>query len=214
MANPSNIWLDLSPSSDTGASRQGNIWRPSFSSSNGPLTVEDSVMRDAATATVVARNLITPKDNRILSRRSDELAVRESQALSVQCANSVSNMGQHLLVRTHQVESLTAEVAALNQEIRQLKRENRELHVLANSYSLGMKRKLDQLLNSEGRIQSDYQKFVDVFQWHFLHASSGVRPSIEAPNNPSPVPPSSRVSPNTKASRMELNGQRAAVEDS
>ncbi|KAM2763240.1 hypothetical protein PS2_014877 [Malus domestica] len=100
MTNPSNICLDLSLSSDAGAPRQDNIWRPSFSSSNGPLTVEDSVMRDTATATVVARNLITPKDNRILSRRSDELAVRESQALSVQCANSVSNMGQRLLVRT------------------------------------------------------------------------------------------------------------------
>ncbi|KAM1571575.1 hypothetical protein ACFX13_037326 [Malus domestica] len=205
MANPSNICLDLSLSSDTGAPRQGNIWRPSFSSSNGLFTVEDSVMRDTATATVIARNLITPKDNRILSRRSDELAVRESQALSVQCANSVSNMGQRLLVRTCQVESLTAEVVVLNQEIRQLKCENRELHVLANNYSLGMKRKLDQLLDSEGRIQSDHRKFVDVFQRHFLPSSSGVRPSIKAPNNPSPVFPSSRFPLSTKASSTEAS---------
>ena len=113
MANPSNICLDLSLSSDAGAPRQGNIWRPSFSSSNGPLTVEDSVMRDATTTMVVARNLITPEDNRMLSRRSDELAVRESHALSVQCANSVSNLGQLLLVRTRQVESLTVEVESL-----------------------------------------------------------------------------------------------------
>ncbi|KAM2332268.1 hypothetical protein ACFX1X_022847 [Malus domestica] len=205
MADPSNICLVLSLSSDTGAPRQGNIWRPSFSFSNGPLIVEDSVMRDAATATVVARNLITPKDNRILSRRSDELVVRESQALSVQCANSVSNMGQRLLVRTRQVESLTAEVATLNQVIRQLKHENRELHVLANNYSTSMKRKLDQLLDSEGRIQSDNRRFVDVFQRHLLPSSSGVRPSIKAPNNPSPVPPSSRASPSTKASSNEAS---------
>ncbi|KAM1769019.1 hypothetical protein FF1_046707 [Malus domestica] len=99
MANPSNICLDLSLSSDTGAPRQGNIWRPSFLSSNGTLTVENFVMRDATMATVVARNLITPRDNRILSQRFDELAVQDSQALSVQCANSVSNMGQRLLVR-------------------------------------------------------------------------------------------------------------------
>ncbi|KAM1778073.1 hypothetical protein COP1_044650 [Malus domestica] len=92
MANLSNICLDLSLSSDTGALRQGNIWCPSLSS-NGPLTVEDFVMRDATTATVVARNLITPRDNRILSRLSDQLAIQDSQALSVQCANSVSNMG-------------------------------------------------------------------------------------------------------------------------
>ncbi|KAM1829672.1 hypothetical protein ACFX14_022448 [Malus domestica] len=204
MADPSNICLVLSLSSDTGAPRQGNIWRPSFSFSNGPLIVEDSVMRDAATATVVARNLITPKDNRILSRRSDELVVRESQALSVQCANSVSNMGQRLLVRTRQVESLTAEVATLK-VIRQLKHENRELHVLANNYSTSMKRKLDQLLDSEGRIQSDNRRFVDVFQRHLLPSSSGVRPSIEAPNNPSPVPPSSRAPPSTKASSNEAS---------
>ncbi|KAM2075375.1 hypothetical protein ACFX1T_038273 [Malus domestica] len=190
MANPSNICLDLSLSNDTGAPRQGNIWRPPFSSSNGPLTVEDSVMRDAATAMVVARKLITPKDNRILSRRSDELVVRESQTLNVQCANSVSNM---------------AEVAALNQVIRQLKHENRELHVLANNYSTSMKRKLDQLLDSEGRIQSDNRRFVDVFQMHLLPSSSGVQPSIEAPNNPSPVPPSSRAPPSTKASSTEAS---------
>ncbi|KAM1329053.1 hypothetical protein ACFX11_013202 [Malus domestica] len=114
-------------------------------------------------------------------------------------------MGQRLLVRTRQVELLTVEVAALNQEIRQLKSENRELHVLANSYSLGIKRKLDQLLDSEGRIQSDHWKFVDVFQRHILPSSSGVRPSIEALNNPSPVPPSSRVPSSTKASSTEAS---------
>ncbi|CAN6719373.1 unnamed protein product [Malus baccata var. baccata] len=205
MTSPFNICLDLSLSSDTGAPRQGNVWRPSFFSSNGPLTVEDSVMRDATTATVVARNLITPKDNRILSRRSDELAVRESQAFSVQCANYVSNMGQRLLARTRQVESLTAEVATLSQEIKQLRRENRELHVLANSYSTSMKRKLDQLMDSEGQIQSDHRKFVDVFQRHFLPSSYGIRPSIEAPNKLSSVPPSFRVPPSSKASSTEAS---------
>ncbi|KAM2526934.1 hypothetical protein TB1_024239 [Malus domestica] len=211
MANPSNICLDLSLSSDAGAPRQGHIWRLSFSSSNGPLTVEDSVMRDAATATVVARNLITPKDNRILSQRSDELTVRESQALSVQCANSVSNMGQRLLVRTRQVESLTAEVLVLNQVIRQLKYENRELHVLANNYSTSMKMKLDQLLDSEGRILSDNQRFVDVFQRDLLPSSSEVRLGIEAPNNPSPMPPSSRVPPSTKASSTEASHKSPSI---
>ncbi|KAM1024580.1 hypothetical protein ACFX2C_037842 [Malus domestica] len=174
MANPSNICLDLSLGNDIGAPLQGNIVRTSFLSSNCSLIVEDYVMRDATTATVVAKNLITLRDNRILSRRSDELDVQDSQALSVQCTNSISNMGQRLHVQTHQVESLTAEVAALSQEIRQLKRENRELHVLANSYSTGIKRKIDQLLDSEGRIQSDHWKFMDVFQRHFLPLSSGV----------------------------------------
>ena len=209
MAYPSDICLDLSLGNDssfgndTGAPRRGDTWRPSFLSSNGPLTVEDSVMMDTTTATVVAKNLLTPRDNLLLSRRSDELAVQDSMAFSIQCASSVSNMGQRLLARSRQVESLMAEVATLSHEIRQLKRENRELHVLANNYSAGMKRKLDQLLDSEGRVQHDRQKFADVFWRHFLPSSSGVRPSIEAPNNPSSVPsvpPSASVLPSTEAS--------------
>ena len=94
MAYLSNICLDLSLGNDVGAPHQGDIWRPSFLFSNGPLTVEDFVMRDATTATVVARNLLTHRDNRLLSRRSDELAIQDFLAFSVQCAGSVSNMGQ------------------------------------------------------------------------------------------------------------------------
>ncbi|KAM2277179.1 hypothetical protein ACFXTI_035512 [Malus domestica] len=113
MAYLSNICLDLSIMSDTGAPRQGNIWHSSFLSSNGPLTVEDSMMRDVTMATVVAKNLLTPRDNMLLSRRSNKLVVQDSLALSVQYAGSVSNMGQRLLAQTCQVESLTVEVANL-----------------------------------------------------------------------------------------------------
>ncbi|KAM1894247.1 hypothetical protein ACFX13_043176 [Malus domestica] len=102
-----------------------NIWRPSFVSPTGPLTVGDSVMKNDMTAAVVARNLLTPKDNRLLSKRSDELAVKDSLALSVQCAGSVSNMAQRLFAQTRQVESLAAEVMSLKQEIRGLKHENK-----------------------------------------------------------------------------------------
>ncbi|KAM1397397.1 hypothetical protein ACFX2I_014982 [Malus domestica] len=66
-------------------------------------------MKNDMTATVMARNLLTPKDNRLLSKRSDELAVKDSLALSVQCAGSVSNMVHRLFARTRQVESLAAE---------------------------------------------------------------------------------------------------------
>ncbi|KAM2121052.1 hypothetical protein ACFX1Q_018899 [Malus domestica] len=100
-------------------------------------------MKNNITATVVTRNLLTPKDNRILSKRFDELAVQDFLALSIQCAGSVSNMGQRLLAQICQVESLMAEMASLKQEIRGLKHENRVLHVLANNYSTSMKRKLD-----------------------------------------------------------------------
>ncbi|KAM2947595.1 hypothetical protein FF1_034707 [Malus domestica] len=163
MACPSNICLDLSLRGDTEEHRQDNIWRPSFLSPNGPLIVRDSVIKNNITATVVARNLLTPKDNIIFSKRSDESVVQDSLALSVQCVGSVSNMGQRLLAQTRQVESLMAEVASLKQDIRSFKHENRVLHVLANNYSTSMKRKLDQLQESESRIQSDHQRFVARF---------------------------------------------------
>ena len=104
MSCPSNLCLDLSLGRDTDEPCQDNIWRLSFSSFSGPLTVEDSVMKNGLTATVVARNLLTPKDNKILSNRSDESAVQDSLALSIQCAGSVFNMGQRLLARTRQVK--------------------------------------------------------------------------------------------------------------
>ena len=97
MTCPSNICLDLSLRSDTDEQRQDNIWCPAFLSSNSALTFGDSVMKNNITGTMVARNLLTPKDNRILSKRSDKSAVQDSLALSVQCAGSVSNMGQRLL---------------------------------------------------------------------------------------------------------------------
>ncbi|KAM1304965.1 hypothetical protein ACFX2F_022555 [Malus domestica] len=120
-----------------------NIWRPSFISPTGPLTVGDSIMKNNMTTAVVARNLVIPKDNRLLSKRSDKLAVKDSLALSVQCAGFVSNMAQRLFARTRQVESLVAEVISLKQEIRGLKHENKQLHMLAHNYATNMKRKID-----------------------------------------------------------------------
>ncbi|KAM1343320.1 hypothetical protein PS2_007458 [Malus domestica] len=199
MACPSDRRLDLNVGETVDMSSSDNIWHSSFLSSNGPLTVRDSVMKNDLTATVVSRNLQTPKDNRILSKRSNELVVQDSLAFSVQCTGSISNMGQHLLTRTRQVESLMAKVASLKQDIRGLKRENRELHMLANSYSTSMKRKLDQLHESESRIQSDHQMFVALLQRHLLSSSFGVLPSVEAPNNQPPAPLLPGVPPSDEA---------------
>ncbi|KAM1160886.1 hypothetical protein EV2_000055 [Malus domestica] len=179
---------------------QDNIWRPFFLSPTGPRTIGDSVMKNDMTAAVVARNLLSPKDNRLLSKRSDELAVKDSLALSVHCAGSVSNMAQRLFARTCQVESLAAEVISLKQEIRGLKHENKQLHMLAHDYAANMKRKLDQLQESDGQILLDHQRFVGLFQRHLLPSSSGAIPHNEAPNDQPSVPPSSRVLPSTEAS--------------
>ena len=199
MSGPSDLHLGFNVGEETTLFPQDNIWRPLFSSSTGPLSVEDSVMQNDMTAAVVGRNLATPKDNRLLARRSDELAVKDSLALSVQCANSVSNMAQRLFARTRQVESLAADVVSLKQEIRGLKHENKQLHRLAHSYATSMKRKLDQLQESDGQILSDHQKFVGLFQRHFSPSSSGVVPCTEAPNNQTSVPPLSSVLSSTEA---------------
>nr|AEJ72570.1 hypothetical protein [Malus domestica] len=103
MYGPSDRRFDLNLVEEAAPPSPDNIWRPSFVSPTGPLTVGDSVMKNDMTAEVVARNLLTPKDNRLLSKRSDELAVKDSLALSVQCAGSVSNMAQRLFARTRQV---------------------------------------------------------------------------------------------------------------
>ncbi|KAM1243681.1 hypothetical protein ACFX2G_035909 [Malus domestica] len=125
MSGPSDCRFDLNFGEEATMPSQDNIWRPFFLSLTGPLTVGDSVMNNDMTAAVVAMNLLTPKDNILLSKRSDELAVKDSLALSVQCAGSVSNMAQPLFARTRQVESLAAEVISLKHEIRGLKHENK-----------------------------------------------------------------------------------------
>ncbi|KAM2983217.1 hypothetical protein FF2_009174 [Malus domestica] len=140
------------------------------------------MMKNDMTAAMVAMNLLTPKDNRLLSKRSDELAVKDSLVLSVQCAGYVSNMAQRLL-----------------EEIRGLKHENKQLHRLAHDYTTNMKRKLDQLQEFDGQILLDHQRFVGLFQRHLLPSSSGAVRRNEAPNNQPLVPPPSGVLPSTEA---------------
>ncbi|KAM2673619.1 hypothetical protein EV2_014896 [Malus domestica] len=194
MSGPSDRCFDLNLGEEAAPPSPDNIWRPFFVSPTGPLTVGDSVMKNDMTAAVVARNLVTPKDNRLLSRWSDELAVKESLALSVQCAGSVSNIAQRLFARTRQVESLAAEVMSLKQEIRGLKHENKQLHKLAHNYATNMKRKIDQMQESDGHILLGHRRFVGLFQQH-LPSSSGAVPPSEAPNDQPSIPPPSVAPP-------------------
>ncbi|KAM1236359.1 hypothetical protein ACFX2I_037386 [Malus domestica] len=200
MSGPSDRHFDLNFGEEAAMPSQDNIWRPSFLSPTGHLTVRDSVMNNDMTAAVVARNLLTPKDNRLLSKLSDELAVKDSLSLSIQCAGSVSNMAQRLFARTRQVESLAAEVISLKQEIRGLKHENKQLHRLAHDYATNIKRKLDQLQEFDGQILLDHQRFVGLFQRHLLPSSSGAVPRNEAPNDQPSVPPLSGVLPTAETS--------------
>ncbi|KAM1043673.1 hypothetical protein ACFX2A_035718 [Malus domestica] len=204
MFGSSDRRFDLNFGEEAVMPSQDNIWCPSFLSPTGPLTVGDSVMKNDMTAMVVARNLLTPKDNRLLSKRSDELAVKDSLALSVQCAGFVSNMAQRLFAQTCQVESLATEVISLKQEIRGLKHENKQLHRLAHDYATNMKRKLDPLQESDGQILLDHQRFMGLFQRHLLLSSSGAVPRNEAPNDQPSVPHLSGVLPSTEALNNHL----------
>ncbi|KAM1743012.1 hypothetical protein ACFX12_012941 [Malus domestica] len=108
-------------------------------------------------------------------------------------------MAQCLFVRTRQVESLAAEVISLKHEIKWPKHENKQLHRLAHDYATNMKRKLDQLQESDGQILLDHQRFVGLFQRHLLPLSSRAVPRNEAPNDQASVPPPSGVLPSTEA---------------
>ncbi|CAN6716265.1 unnamed protein product [Malus baccata var. baccata] len=198
MSGLSDRRFDLNLGEEAVPPSPDNIWRPTFISPTGPLTIGDLVMKNDMTVAVVARNLVTPKDNRLFVKRSDELAVKDSLALSVQCAGFVSNMAQRLFARTRQVESLAAEVISLKQEIRGLKHKNKQLHRLAHNYATNMKRKIDQMQESDGQILLDHQRFVGLFQQH-LPSSSRAAPHTEALNDQPPLPPSSGAPPTAEA---------------
>ncbi|CAN6704171.1 unnamed protein product [Malus baccata var. baccata] len=204
MSGPSDRRFDLNFGEEAAMPSQDNIWCPSFLSPTGHLTVGNFVMKNDITAAVVAKNLLIPKDNRLLSKQSGELAVKDSLALSVQCVSSVSNMAQRLFARTRQVESLAAEVISLKQDIRGLKHENKQLHKLAHDYAINIKRKLDQLQESDGQILLDHQRFVGLFQRHLLPSSSGAVPCNEAPNDQPSVPLPSGVLPSIEALNNHL----------
>ncbi|KAM2726796.1 hypothetical protein EV2_039205 [Malus domestica] len=67
-----------------------------------------------------------------------------------------------------------------------------------------MKRKLDQLQESDGQILLDHQRFVGLFQRHLLSSSCEAVPRNEAPNDQPSVPPPSGVLPSTEAPNNHL----------
>ncbi|KAM2638518.1 hypothetical protein EV1_022880 [Malus domestica] len=108
-------------------------------------------------------------------------------------------MAQRLFARTRQVESLAAEVMSLKQEIKGLKHENKQLHKLTHNYATNMKRKIDQMQETDGQILLDHRRFVGLFQQH-LPSSSGAIPRSEAPNDQPSIPPTAEAPPTTETS--------------
>ena len=143
------------------------VWRPSFVSQNRHLTVNDSVMMNDATAVTVARNFIIPMDEMLLTGRSEEEAINDSMASSIQSAASVSNMADRLRARANEVQKLTTENSSLQrmlhesqQEVEKLKGENNALLKLVNSYFVDTLRRLDMLQVSNERILGDHERLM------------------------------------------------------
>ncbi|GFZ18579.1 hypothetical protein Acr_27g0003180 [Actinidia rufa] len=78
---------------------QPEIRCSSFLSQKGPLMTSGSVMLDDDIAASVAKGIITLLDEKLLADRTDDEAINESMALSIQCASSASNMARRLQVR-------------------------------------------------------------------------------------------------------------------
>ena len=68
------------------------VWQPTFHTSLGPITINDSMIRSLATALGVANNMLTLRDQLMLARRPDIVAADESQCWSIQASASVTNL--------------------------------------------------------------------------------------------------------------------------
>lgn len=120
------------------------------------LIVNDSVTLKDTNAIAVAKNFLTPRDGRLLSRRSGTEAVNNSLAFSIQSVVSVLNLDQRLPARANDIQILNTKVSLVKREIRALKRENRELQGLVIVYSNDMRIQFDELQNSGDRIREDH----------------------------------------------------------
>ncbi|GFY84961.1 hypothetical protein Acr_03g0017350 [Actinidia rufa] len=84
---------------------QPEFWCSSFLSQNDPLMTNGSVILDDDIAASVAKGIITPLDEKLLANRTDDEAINESMALSIQFASSsVSNMARRLQVQGNEVQ--------------------------------------------------------------------------------------------------------------
>ncbi|CAN6719636.1 unnamed protein product [Malus baccata var. baccata] len=188
MSGPSDHRFDLNFGEEAAMPSQDNIWTPSFLSPTSHLTIRDSVMKNDMTAAVVARNLLTPKDHRLLSKRSDELAVKDS-LLSV----------FRLKHTNKQLHMLTHDYATnMKRKLDQLQEFDGQI-LLDHQRFVGLfQRHL--LLSSSGVVPRNEAPN----DQPSVLPPSGVLPSTEAPNDHPPVPPLSEALPTAETSPEQL----------
>ncbi|GFY93465.1 hypothetical protein Acr_08g0018610 [Actinidia rufa] len=119
-----------------------------------------SVMLDDDIAASVAKGIITPLDKKLLANRTDEEAINESMALSIQCASSVSNMARRLQVQGNEVQELRTQVLILQRRNRGLQQENKELKKLVDSYANDMRKKYSELEMNTNRLWEQHESLL------------------------------------------------------
>ncbi|GFY93287.1 hypothetical protein Acr_08g0016830 [Actinidia rufa] len=132
----------------------------SFLFQKGPLMTNSSVMLDDDIAASVAKGIITPLDKKLLANRTDEEAINESMALSIQCASSVSNMARRLQVQGNEVQELRTQVLILQRRNRGLQQENKELKKLVDSYANDMRKKYSELEMNTNRLWEQHESLL------------------------------------------------------
>ncbi|CAL2269913.1 unnamed protein product [Prunus armeniaca] len=103
------------------------------------------MMMNDTTVVIVARNSFTPMDEILLTGRSNEEAIDDSMAFSIQSVVYVSNMVYHLRARANEIQDLNIENLSLQrmlhesqQEVEKLKEENKALlKLISNEKILG-----------------------------------------------------------------------------
>ncbi|GFS35676.1 hypothetical protein Acr_00g0041400 [Actinidia rufa] len=132
----------------------------SFLSQKGPLMTNGSMMLDDDIAALVAKGIITPLDEKLLANRTDDEAINESMALSIQCASSVSNMARRLQVRGNEVQELRTQVLILQRKNRGLQQENKELKKLVDSYANDMRKRCLELEMNTNRLREQQESLL------------------------------------------------------
>ncbi|CAN2059643.1 unnamed protein product [Malus fusca] len=183
---PSDRRFDLNFGEEAAMPPQDNIWRPSFLSPTGPLTVEDSVMKNDMTDAVVARNILTSKDNRLLSKRFDELAVKDYLALSEIRGLKHENKQLYRLAHDYAI-NMKRKFDQLQESVGQILRDHQrfvglfQMHLLPSS-SRAVPR--NEAPNDRPLVPPPF----------------GVLPSTEVPNDHPPVPSLSGALPTAETS--------------
>ncbi|GFS31533.1 hypothetical protein Acr_00g0100510 [Actinidia rufa] len=132
----------------------------SFLSQKDPLMTNGSVMLDDDIAASVAKGIITPLDEKLLANRTDNEAINESMALSIQCASSVLNMARRLQVRGNEVQELITQVLILQRRNRGLQQENKELKKLVDSYANDMRKRCSELEMNTNRLREQQESLL------------------------------------------------------